>query len=145
MVSWRCTVVWWRPRWVWRHTSGSILLRTRRCVVLSRLQERMAWPGSCLAVPSLVGDVMFRCFAMDSHLILYEKGSISQTLTYPFDVLRRKMQVIGLGQGALGYQYNSALDAARVIFKTEGIRGMYRGLWPNLCECQFFGRVFSHA
>jgi solute carrier family 25 phosphate transporter 23/24/25/41 len=64
-------------------------------------------------------------------------GSISQTLTYPFDVLRRKMQVIGLGPGALGYQYNSALDAARVIFKTEGIRGMYRGLWPNLCEFDY--------
>ena len=42
------------------------------------------------------------------------------------------MQVIGLGAEALGYQYNGALDAARVIIKTEGIRGMYRGLWPNL-------------
>jgi solute carrier family 25 phosphate transporter 23/24/25/41 len=44
------------------------------------------------------------------------------------------MQVVGLGQGALGYQYNGALDAARVILKTEGMRGMYRGLWPNLRE-----------
>jgi solute carrier family 25 phosphate transporter 23/24/25/41 len=59
-------------------------------------------------------------------------GSISQTLTYPFDVLRRKMQVVGMGSSALGYQYNGALDAARVIIKTEGVRGMYRGLWPNL-------------
>ena len=42
------------------------------------------------------------------------------------------MQVIGLGAEALGYQYNGALDAARVIIKTEGIGGMYRGLWPNL-------------
>jgi len=61
-------------------------------------------------------------------------GSISQTLTYPFDVLRRKMQVVGMRSGALGYQYNGALDAARVIIKTEGIRGMYRGLWPNLLK-----------
>lgn len=44
------------------------------------------------------------------------------------------MQVVGLGASALGYQYNGALDAARVILKTEGIRGMYRGLWPNLRE-----------
>ncbi|KAH9176653.1 mitochondrial carrier domain-containing protein [Lactarius sanguifluus] len=58
-------------------------------------------------------------------------GSISQTLTYPFDVLRRKMQVVGMRSGALGYQYNGALDAARVIIKTEGVRGMYRGLWPK--------------
>ena len=47
------------------------------------------------------------------------------------------MQVVGLGPGALGYQYNGALDAARVVIKTEGIRGMYRGLWPNLCAYIF--------
>ncbi|THH00895.1 hypothetical protein EW026_g1694 [Hermanssonia centrifuga] len=59
-------------------------------------------------------------------------GSISQTITYPFDVLRRKMQVTGMD--ALGYQYNGALDALRSIIKTEGIRGLYRGLWPNLLK-----------
>lgn len=59
-------------------------------------------------------------------------GSISQTLTYPFDVLRRKMQVIGMKQ-SLGYKYTGAFDALRVIVRTEGIPGLYRGLWPNLC------------
>ncbi|KAK7692662.1 hypothetical protein QCA50_004295 [Cerrena zonata] len=59
-------------------------------------------------------------------------GSISQTLTYPFDVLRRKMQVTGMG--SLGYQYNGALDALQSIARTEGVRGLYRGLWPNLLK-----------
>ncbi|OCH93109.1 mitochondrial carrier [Obba rivulosa] len=59
-------------------------------------------------------------------------GSISQTLTYPFDVLRRKMQVTGMG--SLGYQYNGALDALQSIVRTEGVRGLYRGLWPNLLK-----------
>ncbi|CAL1707046.1 unnamed protein product [Somion occarium] len=59
-------------------------------------------------------------------------GSISQTLTYPFDVLRRKMQVTGMS--SLGYQYNGALDALQSIARTEGIRGLYRGLWPNLLK-----------
>ena len=59
-------------------------------------------------------------------------GSISQTLTYPFDVLRRKMQVTGLN--ALGYKYNGAFDAGRHIVQNEGIKGLYRGLWPNLRE-----------
>lgn len=58
-------------------------------------------------------------------------GSISQTLTYPFDVLRRKMQVTGMN--VLGYKYNGALDALGIIIRTEGVRGLYRGLWPNLC------------
>lgn len=61
-------------------------------------------------------------------------GSISQTLTYPFDVLRRKMQVVGMAQGGLGYKYNGALDALREILRSEGVVGLYRGLWPNLRE-----------
>ena len=59
-------------------------------------------------------------------------GSISQTLTYPFDVLRRKMQVTAMGQGVLGYKYDGAIDAMRHIMRNEGWRGLYRGLWPNL-------------
>ncbi|KAG5220220.1 mitochondrial carrier domain-containing protein [Salix suchowensis] len=65
-------------------------------------------------------------------------GSISQTLTYPFDVLRRKMQVTGMASNALGIKYNGALDALAGIVRTEGVKGLYRGLWPNL-------RMFSVA
>jgi Mitochondrial carrier protein len=66
-------------------------------------------------------------------------GSISQTLTYPFDVLRRKMQVVGMKSGSMGYKYNGAFDALRVIVRTEGIPGLYRGLWPNLRTSSFHG------
>lgn len=58
-------------------------------------------------------------------------GSISQTLTYPFDVLRRKMQVTGM-QG--GPKYSGTLDALKSTLYGEGIGGLYRGLWPNLRE-----------
>ncbi|KAF8902651.1 mitochondrial carrier domain-containing protein [Mucidula mucida] len=61
-------------------------------------------------------------------------GSISQTLTYPFDVLRRKMQVTGMKSSGLGIQYTGAFDALRGIIRKEGIRGLYRGLWPNLLK-----------
>ncbi|KAH9935377.1 mitochondrial carrier [Fomitopsis serialis] len=57
-------------------------------------------------------------------------GSISQTITYPFDVLRRKMQVTGMG----GKKYNGALDALRTTLQAEGPKGLYRGLWPNLLK-----------
>ncbi|THH30929.1 hypothetical protein EUX98_g3250 [Antrodiella citrinella] len=59
-------------------------------------------------------------------------GSISQTITYPFDVLRRKMQVTGMN--SLGVKYNGALDALQSIVRTEGVKGLYRGLWPNLLK-----------
>ncbi|KIJ67688.1 hypothetical protein HYDPIDRAFT_83979, partial [Hydnomerulius pinastri MD-312] len=61
-------------------------------------------------------------------------GSISQTLTFPFDVLRRKMQVVGMASGGLGYKYNGAIDALATIARTEGLQGLYRGLWPNLLK-----------
>lgn len=60
-------------------------------------------------------------------------GAVSQTLTYPFDVLRRKMQVRGMGS-ALGPQYNGALHALVVIVKNEGVSGLYRGIWANLLK-----------
>lgn len=63
-------------------------------------------------------------------LITWHAGSISQTLTYPFDVLRRKMQVTGMS--GHGRKYNGALDALRSTLQTEGPKGLYRGIWPNL-------------
>jgi len=59
-------------------------------------------------------------------------GSISQTLTYPFDVLRRKMQVSGMPGGSI--KYRGAIDALRSVLKVEGVSGLYRGLWPNLLK-----------
>ncbi|KAF5328848.1 hypothetical protein D9619_011702 [Psilocybe cf. subviscida] len=59
-------------------------------------------------------------------------GTISQTLTYPFDVLRRKMQVVGMRDGQV--KYNGAIDALTSILRTEGVAGIYRGLWPNLLK-----------
>ena len=37
------------------------------------------------------------------------------------------------GAGSLGYQYDGAWQAIGFVLRTEGWRGMYRGLWPNLC------------
>ena len=42
------------------------------------------------------------------------------------------------GMGSLGYKYNGALDALQSIVRNEGVRGLYRGLWPNLREFDFF-------
>ncbi|KAK7472496.1 hypothetical protein VKT23_000611 [Stygiomarasmius scandens] len=61
-------------------------------------------------------------------------GSLSQTLTYPFDVLRRKMQVTGMKSSVLDTKYTGAIDALLGIIRTEGVQGLYRGLWPNLLK-----------
>ena len=59
-------------------------------------------------------------------------GGVAQSFTYPFDVLRRRFQVNTMS--GLGYQYKGFFDAIRIIVTTEGIRGLYKGLLPNLLK-----------
>lgn len=59
-------------------------------------------------------------------------GGVAQTLTYPFDLLRRRFQVLSMNRNALGFHYKSVPDALRVIYKQEGYRGYYKGLTANL-------------
>ncbi|KAK7753949.1 hypothetical protein SLS62_004047 [Diatrype stigma] len=59
-------------------------------------------------------------------------GAVAQTCTYPFDVLRRRFQINTMS--GMGYQYKSIWDAVRVIVTQEGIRGLYKGLFPNLLK-----------
>ncbi|KAN0065434.1 hypothetical protein ACQY0O_001270 [Thecaphora frezii] len=61
-------------------------------------------------------------------------GSISQTVTYPLDVLRRRMQVAGMKDSKLGFHDKNAIDCIKNILKAEGIPGLYRGLLPNLLK-----------
>lgn len=56
-------------------------------------------------------------------------GAVAQTVTYPLDVLRRKMQM--QGSSAEFPPYSSTWSAARDIWKTQSWRGFYRGLIPN--------------
>ncbi|KAL9962186.1 hypothetical protein ACROYT_G031267 [Oculina patagonica] len=59
-------------------------------------------------------------------------GAVAQSGTYPLDVVRRRMQM----KGATGelFKYNSTWHAFNVIVKTEGIRGLFKGMWPNLLK-----------
>lgn len=59
-------------------------------------------------------------------------GAVAQTITYPFDVLRRRFQVNTMS--GMGYQYAGIGDAIRSILKTEGFRGLYKGIVPNLLK-----------
>ena len=77
-------------------------------------------------------------------------GAAAQTCTYPLyvcahttshsivvltscsDVLRRRFQINTMS--GMGYQYKSIFDAVRVIVTQEGIKGMYKGLVPNLLK-----------
>ncbi|KAK2609346.1 hypothetical protein QQS21_002127 [Conoideocrella luteorostrata] len=59
-------------------------------------------------------------------------GAVAQTFTYPFDVLRRRFQINTMS--GMGYQYKGVIDAIRVIVGQEGVRGLYKGIVPNLLK-----------
>ncbi|KAF8929230.1 hypothetical protein BGZ58_009091 [Dissophora ornata] len=56
-------------------------------------------------------------------------GSFAQTVTYPLDVLRRRMQVTQMA--SVSYKYSSTWDGVKKILKQEGVRGLYKGMVPN--------------
>jgi solute carrier family 25 phosphate transporter 23/24/25/41 len=52
------------------------------------------------------------------------------------------MQVTGMS--ALGVRYTGAFDALGSILRTEGIKGLYKGLWPNLRKFTHLTRMRCH-
>lgn len=72
--------------------------------------------------PSILGKLAAGAFS----------GAIAQTCTYPFDVLRRRFQINTMS--GMGYKYNGIFDAIRIITRQEGVRGMYKGILPNLLK-----------
>lgn len=61
-------------------------------------------------------------------------GSAAITLTYPTDLLRRRMQLQGFD--AAVPNYSSILNAVKTIYSETGIHGFYRGL--GVCYVKIF-------
>ena len=56
-------------------------------------------------------------------------GLMAQTVTYPGDTVRRRMQNNGAGGGAR--TYTNSFHCAALIWKNEGKRGYFKGAWSN--------------
>eukprot|EP01024_Parvocaulis_polyphysoides_P000684 TRINITY_DN1017_c0_g2_i2.p1 TRINITY_DN1017_c0_g2~~TRINITY_DN1017_c0_g2_i2.p1 ORF type:complete len:358 (-),score=33.30 TRINITY_DN1017_c0_g2_i2:218-1258(-) len=64
-------------------------------------------------------------------------GSAQVCVGHPFDTIKVKLQT----QGQSGQTYTGVWDATQRTFKTEGIRGMYRGILPPLGSVALFNAV----
>lgn len=53
-------------------------------------------------------------------------------VTYPLDVIRRRMQM----KGTMGdrFPYTSTPNAVVTMYRIEGIKGFYKGMLPNLLK-----------
>lgn len=65
-------------------------------------------------------------------------GVISKTITYPFDLFKKRLQVGGFEKARAHFgqvrQYGGFVDCATQIAKEEGLRGCYKGLSPSLVK-----------
>ncbi|RZC84910.1 hypothetical protein C5167_047694 [Papaver somniferum] len=68
-------------------------------------------------------------------------GTVGQTIAYPLDVIRRRMQMVGWhnassvvtgeGSGKASLEYTGMVDAFRKTVRNEGFKALYKGLVPN--------------
>lgn len=68
-------------------------------------------------------------------------GTVGQTVAYPLDVIRRRMQMVGWkdaasvvtgdGRRKAPLEYNGMVDAFRKTVRHEGFGALYKGLVPN--------------
>ncbi|KAG4950938.1 hypothetical protein AAZX31_16G025400 [Glycine max] len=68
-------------------------------------------------------------------------GTVGQTVAYPLDVIRRRMQMVGWnhaasvltgdGRGKVPLEYTGMIDAFRKTVQHEGFGALYKGLVPN--------------
>ncbi len=86
--------------------------------------------------PTLVSGVPYVALQMTSYDVFKNfvdstllagalAGIFSQTLTYPGDTVRRCMQT------NFQNKYANAIDCAKKLIKTEGLRGLFRGFYVN--------------
>jgi CRP-like cAMP-binding protein len=67
-------------------------------------------------------------------------SATGQVASYPLDTVRRRMQVAGFAQGCdIGRE--GMVRSLRQIVRQEGIRGLFRGLTPNLVKATPAGAV----
>lgn len=65
-------------------------------------------------------------------------GMISKTITYPFDLFKKRLQVGGFEEARLRFgkvrSYKGLLDCTVQIAKEEGLHGFFKGLSPSLLK-----------
>jgi len=66
------------------------------------------------------------------HMLASLAGGFTGILcNQPLDVVRNRLYSERTGPGGKGTQYDGALDCARQLARSEGLRGFYRGFWSH--------------
>ncbi|XP_063933621.1 uncharacterized protein LOC135145439 [Zophobas morio] len=66
--------------------------------------------------------------AMDILVIGSLAGAAGQTVSYPFDLVRKRMQV----KGMIRSRYTGTVHCFCCVYREEGVGGLFKGSFPNL-------------
>ncbi|KAG7459309.1 hypothetical protein MATL_G00209240 [Megalops atlanticus] len=68
-------------------------------------------------------------------------GVVSKTITYPFDLFKKRLQVGGFEEARIHFgqvrTYHGFIDCVVQIAREEGPRGFFKGLSPSLAKAAF--------
>lgn len=75
-------------------------------------------------------------------------GVLSKLAVYPFDVLKKRLQVQGFEEARKQFgqvrKYSGLLNCVKTLTLEEGFRGLYKGLVPSLLKAAVVsGTIFS--
>ncbi|KAK1391378.1 hypothetical protein POM88_010434 [Heracleum sosnowskyi] len=82
-------------------------------------------------------------------------GTVGQTVAYPLDVIRRRMQMVGWkdaasvvtgdGKSKAQLEYTGMIDTFRKTVRYEGFGALYKGLVPNSVKVLYYLFELHHS
>lgn len=131
-----------RTRTMATHEGGVFsIARNMVCTEGPRSMYRGVGTAMCVTIPSLsisfgvykqFNDKFSSTYPTLSPLLCGGvSGLAGSTLTFPMDVLRKRLQVMGMDPTL---PKRTAFAEAQVLWSQEGARGFWRGVTPELCK-----------
>ena len=61
-------------------------------------------------------------------------GAVGAAIATPTDLVKVRLQACAKPKGSDAQRYSGTLHAFRSIWRLEGVRGLYIGIWPTVCR-----------
>ena len=97
--------------------------------MIQTINSILAFTASIIALAALLvsgAAAFYSVFGLSKLFAGAFAGTFSVSITYPTDLIRRRLQLQGFDKSVP--KYDGIFDCCKKIFKRDGIKGFYRGL-----------------